>query len=797
MNVVFLVAGVSATFASGRVTPVEKVTELLIKIKEKTIEEGKREKELFGKFNDFCHEQEDDKFWRAAKGADKVNRLDAEIEALSTQIKVKNAKIADLEGQIKENEGEIKTKTGEMNDRSKQDAIALKDFDTVLSQIRRAIKHLTGSDVSGTALTEIIALMETSLHLSNPPKALQHLATHLLEEPGKPHAYKFHSQTVVVLLEKLATEFKNQRLQKDQDALASRSQSEHSIQTLANLVAALGHQKDEFAEEVAAHELKKQENIADRDLGAKHLFEDTDFAHHLVGCAQFLDNANKEGKKNLAKYLPEHEAEHDCASLEIGECGLKRRNYEQRKSTRADELVAISKAIELMQGEGGSSYKSNKRLTAALQMKNQRGSKVSRPSSEQSKEPKEKKEEKKKEEVPKKMSLLSQEQVMDHDPEDEDEDDDDDDASSATSFLQKMSSSLKRHDQKRGVHSNDKKVLQFLSHESKRLQSTMLSVLLLKLTMRSGTKKTDHFQDIRAMINDLIEKLTTQLASEQEQKAWCDTELTQGHKNRDEAQAAIETAASTIDSETAKRDMLVTDINELRAQIATDMAAKEEATKLRNAEKADNERTIADAREGLAAVQEGIKILKEFYEANSTLLQTDDEIKQEPEKENSVEWRAQGEAADGNTIADIRPESDVFSNEYRGNQKESTGIIGILEVIESDYDRTVTSVEENEKTSAEEWKTSDEELAKNIQEAEDGVSTKTDEKEAAEEEITLQEGELKSKKKELKGCEKTLEELKPFCSAPEAGEQLEERRKRREQEVASLREALSILREYS
>merc|ERR1712242_310609 len=55
----------------------------------------------------------------------------------------------------------------------------------------------------------------------------------------------------------------------------------------------------------------------------------------------------------------------------------------------------------------------------------------------------------------------------------------------------------------------------------------------------------------------------------------------------------------------------------------------------------------------------------------------------------------------GNTVGDLAPE--VFDSKYHGRQDSSSGILGLLEVILSDFDRTDTTVTDEEKTAAEKF----------------------------------------------------------------------------------------------
>jgi len=73
---------------------------------------------------------------------------------------------------------------------------------------------------------------------------------------------------------------------------------------------------------------------------------------------------------------------------------------------------------------------------------------------------------------------------------------------------------------------------------------------------------------------------------------------------------------------------------------------------------------------------------------------------------------------DGNTVGDLAPE--VFGNDdsYHGSQSESKGIIGILEVILSDFQRTNGQAKKDDKDSKEAYETFE-------SETNDDVSKKT------------------------------------------------------------------------
>merc|ERR1719456_1508945 len=56
---------------------------------------------------------------------------------------------------------------------------------------------------------------------------------------------------------------------------------------------------------------------------------------------------------------------------------------------------------------------------------------------------------------------------------------------------------------------------------------------------------------------------------------------------------------------------------------------------------------------------------------------------------------------DGNTVGDLAPEQ--LEGEYHGNQDASKGIIGLLEVIVSDFERTIETTTAAEKAEQKEY----------------------------------------------------------------------------------------------
>jgi len=174
---------------------------------------------------------------------------------------------------------------------------------------------------------------------------------------------------------------------------------------------------------------------------------------------------------------------------------------------------------------------------------------------------------------------------------------------------------------------------------------------------------------------------------------------------------------------------------------------------------------VRDAKEAQEAVAQALQVLKEFYAkagAATSFLQTK---------------------------TDAAPET--FSEPYTGMGGESGGVIGMMEVIASDFARLqaeTQAAEEAAKAEYEEFmedskvdkatksKTAEHKESKKLSKSQELVSTETD---------------LQGTQKELDAANAYLEKLKPDCL--DTGASYAERKAQREEELKDLETALKML----
>jgi len=134
---------------------------------------------------------------------------------------------------------------------------------------------------------------------------------------------------------------------------------------------------------------------------------------------------------------------------------------------------------------------------------------------------------------------------------------------------------------------------------------------------------------------------------------------------------------------------------------------------------------------------------------------------------------------------------EIFDSPYKGMQAENGGVIGMLEVIESDFARLEADTSAAEASAQKTYDTfmtdSKVDKAQKTTDVEHKTAKKQDETQA----LTVKREDLEGTQKELDAALAYFDKLKPSCV--DAGVSYEDRVNRRKEEIESLQEALRIL----
>merc|ERR1719421_2418197 len=286
------------------------------------------------------------------------------------------------------------------------------------------------------------------------------------------------------------------------------------------------------------------------------------------------------------------------------------------------------------------------------------------------------------------------------------------------------------------------KILDALRKLGKNSNDVALSQLSLRVSAAfEMTSGADVFAKVKGMITEMIDKLVAEAAEEADHKAWCDKETA-------ETQEKIDDHTATVEKLTAK-------IDKAAAEIAKQQAKMDE---MRVEEKAAFEAAKKDYTDGVEGITMALQLLRDYYAA----------------------------PAEGDAFMQ-QPEVSV----HAASSDAATGIIGILEVAQSDFSKLLADaeVEEEAAVKAYEKMTHENEVAKTMKTADSKYQTK--EKAGLEKSVAEHKEDREGEQAELDAVMDYYAKVKPGCTTKPMT--YEERKKRREAEIAGLKEALTIL----
>merc|ERR1719456_1168505 len=192
------------------------------------------------------------------------------------------------------------------------------------------------------------------------------------------------------------------------------------------------------------------------------------------------------------------------------------------------------------------------------------------------------------------------------------------------------------------------RVLRSIEQLGRRLHKTALVALAYRAA-------EDPFGKIRGMIEEMIAKLLQEAAEEATQKAFCDKEIGESKASKADLEGKLDKVNARLEKSQSATATLTEDASKLSAEVAENDKAMTAATQVRQQEKSvfmAVEKDLSESQEACAAAME---VLREYYEGAS-LVQVGTK-----------------------TRAKARSDEEVDS------QGDGSGILGVLEVAESDF----------------------------------------------------------------------------------------------------------------
>jgi len=329
-----------------------------------------------------------------------------------------------------------------------------------------------------------------------------------------------------------------------------------------------------------------------------------------------------------------------------------------------------------------------------------------------------------------------------------------------------------------------RRLTDFLASEGSRLHSQELVLLAEKLA-------ADPFAKVKKMIDSMITRLLEEAHADADHEGFCDTEIGKSKVTRNKLSEDIDGLSAAIEEGKSSIMMLTEEVATLSKEVADLDASVIQATKMRTKEKAQNKVTISDSEEAAKAVAAATAVLKKFYEGASQatgFVQTDEN---RPIM-GTDEWNSLANPNFKGTVDKGHKEGmQTFGKKFVGSQDEAGGVMAMLEVIASDFNNVIAdtkAAEGQSQTSYDDFMT---ESKKNKAMKERKIDMDNADKAAAETKVQEDTKDLKGTQDELLAADRYYSKLVPQCF--DKGQTFEERTASRQEEIASLKQALKIL----
>merc|ERR1719336_1441880 len=180
--------------------------------------------------------------------------------------------------------------------------------------------------------------------------------------------------------------------------------------------------------------------------------------------------------------------------------------------------------------------------------------------------------------------------------------------------------------------------------------------------MRFGTAGgADPFGKVKGLIADMISKLEKEAADEATEKAYCDEQMSKTAAKKEELEEDTEKLTSKIDTTAAKSAGLKADVKELQGELAALAKEQAEMDKIRMEERADYAKAKEELEAGIAGVRKALGVLRDYYgSTGASMLQDVSDMK-------------------------FMMKQPAMPEKHTKASGAGSGIIGILEVCESDF----------------------------------------------------------------------------------------------------------------
>merc|ERR1712039_1144099 len=143
--------------------------------------------------------------------------------------------------------------------------------------------------------------------------------------------------------------------------------------------------------------------------------------------------------------------------------------------------------------------------------------------------------------------------------------------------------------------------------------SHALAQLASRMSTAMHAGSGDVFGKVKGLIADMIEKLEAEAEADATHKAYCDKELAESNEKKADKKAEIAKLSTKIDQMSARSSQLKSEVAALQKALAELAASQAEMDKLRREENAAFLKNKADMQQGLEGIKLALRVLNDYY----------------------------------------------------------------------------------------------------------------------------------------------------------------------------------------
>jgi len=291
------------------------------------------------------------------------------------------------------------------------------------------------------------------------------------------------------------------------------------------------------------------------------------------------------------------------------------------------------------------------------------------------------------------------------------------------------------------------KAVNMVRHLAMSMRSQVLAQLATRMQAASRSSSSDPFGKVKGLIKSMIEKLLDEADASATKKAYCDKEMGESAAKQDEKESDIEKLTTQVDVMSAESKKLKGEVSTLQKELASMSRTQANMDKLRMEEKGIYAKNKPEVEKGLKGIKLALKVLRDYYAQDD--------------------------------------------KDHASSDGGATGIIGLLEVVESDFSKGLAEMVAAEEASVSEYDKATKENEVDKATKEQDAKYKTKEHVALDKSIAESKGDKSGVEEELSAVNEYFAGIKKECIAK--AEPYEEKVKRRNAEIAGLKDALETL----